>query len=215
MVPFTYFTIFPFSGFRFNPPDVAVLPFEDDVQPLRIRIPKHEKIVIRIANLDGSVIDAHRFRGNFVLTDDPGQALTQYLFNFDDRCRGDDLALMVIVVALSPNQTFFILQNLLFDFVHCSRNRRIHIRRNFFGMIKIAAGLDVQLGDVTLVFFNCQDTVDFLDCIDTTTQSIETIRGEFPNGFGDLDMPARDIDTHWPSLRTPGLMPEAYDLTRR
>jgi hypothetical protein len=207
-------TIFTFSGFRFNPSDVAVFPFEDNIQPLGIRIPEDEKIAVRIANLDSSIIDAHRFRSDFVLPDDPRQALTEYFFDLNDRSGRDDLAL-IVVVALSPNKTLFILQNLLLDFVHCSRNGRVHIRRNFFGMVKIPAGLDVQLSDVSLVFFNGEDTVDFLDCIDTTTQSIETIRGEFPNGFCDLDMPARDIDTHWPSLRTPGLMPEAYDLTRR
>jgi hypothetical protein len=188
--------IFNISGFRFNPSDVAVFSFEDDIQPLGIGIPKDKKIAVRIANLNSGIIDAHRFRSDFILPDDPRQALTEYLFDLEDRSGRDDLALMVIVVALSPNKTLFILQNLLFDFVHCSRNGRIHIRRNFFSMVKIPAGLDVQLSDVTLVFFNGQDTVDFLDCIDTTTQPIEAIRGEFPNGFGDLDMPARNIDTH-------------------
>jgi hypothetical protein len=122
--------------------------------------------------------------------------LTKYFFDLDDRSRRDDLALMVIVVSLTRNEALFILQNLLFDLVHCCRNGRIHVCRNFFGMIKIATGLDIQLGDVTLVFFNGQDAMNFLDCIDNTTQSIEAIRGEFPNGFGDLDMPARYIDTH-------------------
>jgi hypothetical protein len=188
--------IFNISGFRFNPSDVSVSSFEDDVQSLGIGIPKHEKIAIRIANLDSSIIDAHRFRCDFILTDDPRQTLTDYFFDLEDRSGRDDLTFMVIVMALPCDQTLFILQNLLFDLVHCSRNGRVHVCRNFFGVVKIATGLDIQLGDVTLVFFNGQDAMNFLDCIHHTTQSIEAIRGKFPNGFGDLDMPARDIDTH-------------------
>jgi hypothetical protein len=49
---------------------------------------------------------------------------------------------------------------------------------------------------MTLVLFNGQNEVYFLNRIDNAAQSLKAIGGKFPDRLRDLDVSAGDIDTH-------------------
>jgi hypothetical protein len=72
---------------------------------------------------------------------------------------------MVVVVALARNVALFISKDLFFHLIHHCRNRRIHVRRYFLAVIEIAARLDIQLGDMALMFFNCKNEMHFKNFI--------------------------------------------------
>src|SRR5436189_2108938 len=46
------------SSFRLDPTDIPVLPFVNDIQPLRIRIPENQEFTVGTADVDGRVVNA-------------------------------------------------------------------------------------------------------------------------------------------------------------
>src|SRR5438105_15725109 len=107
------------SSFRLDPTDIPVLPFIDDVQPFGLRVSKNQEFGLRTADLNGGVIHAHWLCSHFIIADDAGQPLAQRFLDFDNRGRRDDFtALVVIVVALSRDVAFLVLEDLFFDLVN-------------------------------------------------------------------------------------------------
>src|ERR1051326_4958075 len=83
------------SRFGFDPPDITVLAFVNNIDPFRLRVPKNQEILVGTATFDGGVINAHRLGRNAVRADDTGQSLTENSLDFDNRRRRYDFGSMV------------------------------------------------------------------------------------------------------------------------
>src|SRR5437870_6591846 len=155
--------------FGLDPTDIPILSFVNHVEPLRVGVPEHQKFAFGTLDLNGGVIDTHGLGCYLVRPNDARQSLSEGLLDFNNRCGRDHFTLMVVVVTLPRYLAFLVSQDLFFHLINDGRDRCVHVRRNFLAMIKITACLDIQLRDVTLVFFDSEDEMRFKDFIHDST----------------------------------------------